>query len=317
MPTATRTDRPTSTTGVLSDEDLEVVEATIEAITSAMPVTLSPSQVVAAGDRLARTAFTQPRAVLRRATALGAEQVKIAAGVSDLTAGAKDRRFSDDWYRTNPIFRRLAQSQVALERAAGELIDDLKMDDKSRLRSELIASLVTEAVSPSNSLAGNPAALKEAVRTRAAACVDGARHAPARPQGQRRHAVDGRHASRSCSGETVAATPGAVVFRNRVLELIQYGPMTQQVHAAADPRRPAAGQPVLRARPGPRTQPRASTSLGAGQQTFLVSWRNPQPEQRDWDLDTYVAALLEASDAVLAITGPARPTTCSASAPAA
>jgi polyhydroxyalkanoate synthase subunit PhaC len=301
MPTATRTDRPTSATGVLSDEDLEVVEATIEAITSAMPVTLSPSQVVAAGDRLARTAFTQPRAVLRRATALGAEQVKIAAGVSDLTAGAKDRRFSDEWYRTNPIFRRLAQSQVALERAAGELIDDLEMDDKSRLRSELIASLVTSAVSPSNSLAGNPAALKEAVRTRGRSLVDGARHAlhDLKDNDGMPSMVDTRP---FVPGETVAATPGAVVFRNPVLELIQYTPTTKQVH-----QRPILVVPpqvnrfyVLDLAPGRSLMEHL---VGAGQQTFLVSWRNPQPEQRDWDLDTYLAALLEASDAVLAITG--------------
>src|SRR3954452_21576626 len=109
MPSTTtatrRADSPSSTSRVLTDEDREIVEATIDAITSALPVTLSPSQVVAAGDRLARTALTQPRAVLRRSAAFAAEQVKIAAGVSDVVAGAKDRRFSDDWYRTNPIFR--------------------------------------------------------------------------------------------------------------------------------------------------------------------------------------------------------------------
>jgi polyhydroxyalkanoate synthase len=305
MPTATaaRTVRPSGTDRTLTDEDMEIVEATIDAITSALPVTLSASQLVAAGDRLTRTAFTQPRAVLRRATALGAEQVRIAAGVSKVVPGAKDRRFADDWYRTNPIFRRLAQSQVALERAADDLIDDLKMDDKSRLRSELIASLVTSAVSPSNSLLGNPAALKEAVRTRGGSLVAGARHAlhDLRENDGMPSMVDTRP---FVPGDTVAATPGAVVFRNPVLELIQYAPTTKRVHE-----RPVLVVPpqvnryyVLDLAPGRSLMEHL---VGAGHQTFLVSWRNPQAEQRDWDLDTYLAALLEASDAVLAITGSA------------
>ncbi|MEO5900172.1 MAG: alpha/beta fold hydrolase [Ilumatobacteraceae bacterium] len=280
---------------------MEIVESTIAAITSAMPVTLSPSQVVAAGDRLARTAVTQPRAVLRRAMALGAEQVKIAAGVSDVVANDKDRRFVDGWYRTNPIYRRLAQSQVALERAAGELIDDLHMDDKSRLRSELIAALVTSAVSPSNSLAGNPAAIKEAARTRGRSLLAGARHAlhDLKENGGMPSMVDTRP---FVPGETVAATPGSVVFRNPVLELIQYTPTTKQVFE-----RPILIVPpqvnrfyVLDLAPG---RSMVEHLVGAGHQAFLVSWRNPRAEQRDWDLDTYLAALLEASDAVLAIAG--------------
>jgi len=286
---------------VLTDEDLAIVEATIAAITSAMPVTLSPSQVVAAGDRLARTALTQPRAVARRALAFGVEQLKIAVGASDVAPDEKDRRFADGWFRTNPAYRRLAQSQVALEQAVSRLIDDLDMDDKSRLRSELVASLVTSAVSPSNTLAGNPAALKEAVRTRGRSVVAGARHAlhDLKANGGMPSMVDTRP---FVPGETVAATPGAVVFRNPVLELIQYAPTTKQVYE-----RPIFVVPpqinryyVLDLAPG---RSLVEHLVGAGHQVFLVSWRNPQPEHRDWNLDTYLAALLEASDAVLRITG--------------
>ena len=53
-----------------------------------------------------------------------------------------------------------------------------------------------------------------------------------------------------------------------------------------------------------------------GQQVFAMSWRNPTESHADWDLDTYATAVLEALDAVEAITGAAKTPTCSACAPA-
>lgn len=286
---------------VLTPEEIEIVEATIEAITSAMPVGLSPSQVVSAANRLTRTAWTQPTTFARHAVALAAENVKIAAGISDVTAGSKDRRFADSWFDKVPGYRRLAQSHLALEREIARLIDDLDMDDKSRLRSELIASVITSSLAPTNTLVGNPAAIKEAVRTRGKSLRDGARHAwyDVRHHGGLPSMVDSRPFE---VGETVAATPGAVVFRNPVLELIQYAPTTKRVH-----RRPVFVVPpqinryyVLDLAPG---RSLVEHLVANGHQVFLVSWRNPTPDQRDWNLDTYLAALLEASDATLEVTG--------------
>ena len=285
----------------LTDEDREIIEATIEAITSSMPVGLSPSQVVSAGQRLTRTAWTQPLTMARRLAALGTEQVKIGLGASDVVPDAKDRRFADEWFEQRPMYRRAAQRQVALEREVARLIDELDMDDKSRLRSELLASIVTSALSPTNQLIGNPAALKEAVQTRGKSLADGARHAwyDVRNNGGMPSMVDSRP---FVPGETVAATPGAVVFRNPVLELIQYTPTTKRVH-----RRPTLVVPpqinkyyVLDLAPG---RSLVEHLVGKGQQVFMVSWRNPGPEQRDWNLDTYLAAVLEAMDATQDITG--------------
>ena len=146
----------------LTPEEISIVEATIEAITSSLPIGLTPTQVVSAASRLTRNAWTQPTTIARRAVALAAENVKIAAGISDVRPDPKDRRFTDDWFQSRPLFRRIAQHHVAFEREVGRLIDDLAMDDKSRLRSELIASIVTSALAPTNTLAGNPAAIKEA-----------------------------------------------------------------------------------------------------------------------------------------------------------
>ena len=285
----------------LTPEEISIVEATIEAITSSLPIGLTPTQVVSAASRLTRNAWTQPTTIARRAVALAAENVKIAAGISDVRPDPKDRRFTDDWFQSRPLFRRIAQHHVAFEREVGRLIDDLAMDDKSRLRSELIASIVTSALAPTNTLAGNPAAIKEAVRTRGRSLADGARHAmhDVRANGGLPSMVDSRP---FIPGETIAATPGAVVFRNPVMELIQYTPTTKRVHE-----RPILVVPpqinryyVLDLAPG---RSLVEHLVQSGQQVFLVSWRNPQAENRDWNLDTYLAALVEATDATLEITG--------------
>ncbi len=299
MPSTTQQSSQQSSTRILSEDDIEIVEATIDAITSAMPVSLSPTQTVAAASRLARTALLQPLTFARHAAALGTEQVRIAMGVSDVEPDAKDRRFADEWFTERPAWRRLAQSQVALERAVAELIEDLDLDEKSRLRAELVSNILTSTVAPTNTLVGNPAALKHARETRGRSLVDGFRHAmhDVRENGGMPSMVDTRP---FVPGETVAATPGAVVFRNPVLELIQYTPTTTRVHA-----RPMFVVPpqinkyyVLDLAPG---RSLVEHLVGAGHRVFMVSWRNPGPEHRDWGLDTYLAALIEAIDATLEI----------------
>ena len=103
-------------------------------------------------------------------------------------------------------------------------------------------------------------------------------------------------------GKSLGVTEGAVVFRNDVLELIQYRPITEQVHE-----RPLLVVPpqinkfyVFDLSPDKSL---ARFCLRSNVQTFIVSWRNPTKEQREWGLSTYIEALKEAVDVVTAITG--------------
>ena len=105
-------------------------------------------------------------------------------------------------------------------------------------------------------------------------------------------------------GKNLAQSPGVVVFRNPVLELIQYTPATETVHA-----RPHLMVPpqvnkfyVFDLAPGKSI---VEFLVKRGFQLFMVSWRNPTAAQRNWGMDTYVEALLEAIDAVKDITGSA------------
>lgn len=285
------------------EQDLEIVNATVDAVTSALPIGLTPGQLGATAVRLARTAARQPLTTLKRSAALGADYAKIAAGTSDVAPAPKDRRFADEAFTKHPLFKRLAQAHVAGEAAVATFLDELDLDDKSRLRAELLATIVTSTAAPTNNLLGNPAALRELRKTKGRSIVDGARHAmhDLRHNGGMPSMVDTRP---FVPGDTVAATPGAVVFQNPVLELMQYTPTTKKVGD-----RPVLVIPpqinkyyVLDLAPG---RSMIEHLVSQGQQVFAISFRNPTAEHRDWGLDTYVAAILEAADAAIEISGSA------------
>src|SRR4029077_480508 len=103
-------------------------------------------------------------------------------------------------------------------------------------------------------------------------------------------------------GENIAATPGAVVFRTEVLELIQYTPQTDEVREV-----PLLIVPptinkhyALDLAPG---RSMAEYLVQQGQQVFMISWRNPDSRYAAWGLDTYAQAVLDALDAVDRVTG--------------
>ena len=103
-------------------------------------------------------------------------------------------------------------------------------------------------------------------------------------------------------GENLAATPGAVVYRDEVCEVIQYAPSTPHVRA-----RPVLMVPpqinkyyFMDLAPG---RSFVEHAVAHGIPFFAISWRNPGPDQRDWDLDTYAAAVLRAIDVAREITG--------------
>ncbi len=103
-------------------------------------------------------------------------------------------------------------------------------------------------------------------------------------------------------GKDLATAPGAVVFKNEVLELIQFKPTTPQVYS----------RPMLIVPPQVNKYYMMDLSPGkslvqyvvaSGIQVFTISWRNPTPEHRNWGFETYDQAIMEAIDVVRAITG--------------
>jgi polyhydroxyalkanoate synthase len=198
------------------------------------------------------------------------------------------------------VWRRVAQSYLATRDGVLGSVDQLGLDAKSAARARFALGQVVEAVAPTNSLLGNPAALKRARATRGRSLVDGGRHLlhDVVRNGGMPSQVDTRPFR---VGETVAVTPGAVVHRTAMFELIQYRPTTPRV---AD--RPTVVIPpqinrfyFLDMAPG---RSFVEYAVGRGIQTFVISWRNPGPDERDWGLDDYATACIEAMEVAAAVT---------------
>jgi polyhydroxyalkanoate synthase subunit PhaC len=103
-------------------------------------------------------------------------------------------------------------------------------------------------------------------------------------------------------GEDLAATPGAVVFRTDVFELIRYRPTTETVREVPLLLVPPTINKFYIADLAPGRSI-VEHYLSAGQQVFMISWRNPDERHAAWDLDTYGQAIIDAMDAVERTTG--------------
>ncbi|HEY2930021.1 alpha/beta fold hydrolase [Piscinibacter sp.] len=266
-------------------------------------VGLRVKDLVGSAGQFAGNAARNPMLVIEEEAALARELISVLAGRSELAPAPGDKRFQDEAWKSNPLYRRYAQAYLAWSKALTSLVERAPLDDRNRERARFVVSLWTQALSPSNTLIGNPAALKRAVDTGGGSLVKGLRNMLrdlARNKGMPSQ-VDTEAFE---LGRNLALSPGSVVFSNPVLELIQYAPSTETVHA-----RPQLIVPpqinkfyIFDLSPGRSI---VEHLVNSGLQVFAVSWRNPTVAQRDWDLDTYVAALIEAIEAVREITGSA------------
>ena len=227
----------------------------------------------------------------------------IAIGASQIAPDPRDWRFQDDVWSKNPFYKRLSQAYLALSEAVEQMIpDDLEPD--ARARAQLVSDIVTSTFSPTNTLIGNPAAMMRAIETRGDSLAKGFRNflADALNNDGMPSQVDD---SQFEVGKNLAVTPGKVVHRTEMFELIHYAPSQDTVHET-----PVLLIPPQIGRyyftdlaPG---RSFAEYAVSQGLNHFVVSWRNPTAEQAGWGLDSYVEAALAAIEAVAQIAGVSR-----------
>lgn len=226
---------------------------------------------------------------------------RIATGGSELAPDDKDRRFADPAWRESAAYRALAQYYLAWGHALDRLVDDVGMDRRDAARARFVVALLADALSPTNSLGGNPTALKRLVDTGGMSLVHGLENfvSDLTRNGCLPAQVDTR---KFAVGKNLATTPGSVVHRNAVMELIQYRPTSKTVHE----------RPLLFAPPQINKYyvfdlvPDKSViqfALKGDLPTFAISWKNPTPTESHFGLDTYVGALEEAVDVIREIIG--------------
>src|SRR3989338_9153075 len=247
-----------------------------------------------------KQALKQPLHSAKHLAHFSMELKNVMLGQSDLTPADGDRRFADPAWSQNPLYRRYLQTYLAWRKELHDWVEHSNLSEQDASRGHFVINLMTEAMAPSNSMA-NPAAVKRFFETGGKSLLDGLSHLAqdivnngGMPSQVNMNAFE--------VGKSLATTDGAVIFRNDLLELIQYKPITEQVHE----------RPLLVVPPQINKfyvfdlSPEKSVArflLRNGIQTFVVSWRNPTKAHREWGLSTYIEALKEAIDVVTAVTG--------------
>ncbi|MCP3750163.1 class II poly(R)-hydroxyalkanoic acid synthase [Pseudomonas sp. SBB6] len=249
---------------------------------------------------VSRHGLRHPLHTAKHMLALGNQLGKVLLGETPYQPNPRDNRFKDPAWSQNPLYSRGLQAYLAWQKQTRLWIDESQLEPDDRARAHFLFTLINDAVSPSNSLL-NPLAVKELFNSGGLSLVrginhllDDLRHNDGLPRQVNPQAFE--------VGRNLATTPGAVVFRNELLELIQYKPMSEKQYA----------KPLLVVPPQINKfyifdlSPANSFvqyMLKNGLQTFMISWRNPDPRHREWGLSSYVEALEEAMNVCRAITG--------------
>lgn len=220
----------------------------------------------------------------------------------------RDKRFRDPEWRSNPAFSMLRESYLATSEFVTDLVEKAEgVDDATKRKAAFFIKQAVDAASPSNFLMTNPAALRALFQSGGDSLVKGVENlAKDIKRGDGMLAISQTDLDAYKVGENVATTPGKVVFRNRVFELIQYAPSTENVHEI----------PLLIFPPWINKfyildlQPKNSMIkwlIDQGHTVFLVSWVNPGEEMAGATFEDYLReGVYAAVDAVEAATGVTR-----------
>ena len=155
-----------------------------------------------------------------------------------------DKRFSDPAYQENPAYFLLAQQYLLFCRLVDELLDTAGVSGTREAKARFIAKFLVDALAPTNTLAGNPAAIRKAFDTGGKSIGRGLKNwvHDLRHNGGWPSQVD---SSGFEVGVNMAATPGSVVYRSDLIELIQYSPQTPNTYRGAVAVLPTVDQQVL------------------------------------------------------------------------
>jgi polyhydroxyalkanoate synthase subunit PhaC len=221
-------------------------------------------------------------------------------GSTQQKADKSDRRFADDEWGRSPYHNFLKEVYLINTRYVNELIQRAAVDEKTRGRLRFFSRQILDAMSPANYLATNPHAVHRAMETGGDSIALGIKNM-LQDLGKGRITMSDEEAFEV--GRNLAIMPGAVVFENELIQLIQYRPLTEQVVA----------RPLLMVPPAINKfyvfdlQPANSFvryAVEQGNTVFMISWRNVGAEQGHLTWDDYLElGIAQGVDTALAISG--------------
>jgi polyhydroxyalkanoate synthase len=245
--------------------------------------------------------LANPVAAARQVPWLFNELLMMPLGRSSLTPEENDPRFADATWRENYFFRMLGSSYRLFEEWTSRMVEATDGPWDHQARTRYLANIFTAMASPTNLFLTNPAALKRAFETGGLSVLRGGRNmARDLARGGMPQMVNRESFS---VGEKLACTPGAVVYRDEIFELLQYAPATPAVRS-----RPLLMVPpelnryyILDLAPG---RSLVEYLVGNGIQPFMIVWRNPRAGlgHGRWGIDDYLTAQARAAEVIKKIT---------------
>jgi len=272
---------------------------------------LDPGTLAAALAEAGVELVRRPSRLATELAGLALAQAGVAVDVARASLGAReepiaapngDKRFADRAWTENPALRAVMEGYLTSARWSKRVLADTDLPEQTRRKADFALDVLLDALSPSNVPFLNPSVVKEAFDTGGhsllrglANFVDDLAHRQGRPK-----QVDSES---FVLGETLAATPGRVVFRNELIELLAYEPQTETVFATPVVYSPAWINKyyVLDLAPG---RSFVEHAVRAGFTVFAISYRNPDAAMADLRFDDYLRdGLMTAIDQACEITG--------------
>ena len=216
-----------------------------------------------------------------------------------------DRRFSNPLWNTHPYFNFVKQQYLINSNAVKQAVEDaVDLDPKEKQRLTYFSQQIIDMMAPTNFLGTNPDALEKAVATEGQSLLDGLENLVADLEANEGEFVVKLADEKAFElGQNIATTPGKVIYRNKMIELIQYTPVTETVHET----------PIIMFPPWINKfyilDLKKQNSLikwitEQGYSLFVVSWINPDNSYADVGLEDYIDdGFLTAIREVKAITG--------------
>jgi polyhydroxyalkanoate synthase len=216
-----------------------------------------------------------------------------------------DRRFADDAWHSNPMLSSMLESYLVRSRALLQLVEISRLPEATRRKARFAAQMLVDAMAPSNVPWLNPVVVKEAMNSGGESLARGMENflEDVRTNNGRPRQVDGAAFE---LGRNIGCTPGRVVLRNELMELIAYEPQTAKVYSE-----PILCSPpwinkyyIMDLAPG---RSYIEWAVKHGFTVFCISYRNPDASMAKLTMDDYLRlGILAALDKIQEITGSPR-----------
>lgn len=242
-----------------------------------------------------------PAALLRAGANLLREVPQIALETQDAPIPELDARFRDEAFHDNLLYRRVARAYAVWEREMMRVVENEDVDWRTRERGRMLMGVITSALAPTNTLAGNPQALKLAFSTGGRSLVSGAGNflRDLVENGGYPAQVDKKAFT---VGKNLAVTKGWVIHRTEMFELVHYDAVTPEVGAVPLVLFPppvnkyyfwdlAPGRSLI------------EYAVNRGVDVYTIVWRDPRPDNGNWGSDAYLAAAQAAVEVVTEVSG--------------